>query len=151
MRKMRVAVVFVLVALSVGTAVWADGMQKVSVPVAGAYMEPAVGGPVAYMGVVTFYWSPAVDTAGNPIWNHTGILEGDAWKLSDGVKFKIYSFCQNCVDPSQGGTITMTDPFWAVGVPGPAIPAFEGSLTVTLQLPSNAALPSVSDVVLAMR
>ena len=151
MRKMRVAVVFALVALSVGTAAWADGMQQVSIPVAGAYMEPAVGGPVAYMGVVTFYWTSGTDSAGNPIWNHTAILEGDAWKLSDGVKFKIYSFCQDCLDPSQSGTVTMTDPFWAVGVPGPAIPAFEGSLKVTLRVPGTASLPTVSDVVLAMR
>jgi hypothetical protein len=151
MRMMRVATILVFAALFVAGFGWGDGVQQAKVPVAGAYMEPALGGPVAYVGEIIFYWTPGTDAAGRPVWNHTAVLQGEAWSLANGVKFKIYSVCQNCLDAAHEGTVTMVDPFWAVGVPGPEIPAFEGSLTVTLQVPIDATLPAVSGVALAMK
>ncbi len=151
MRTMKMTLALALVTLCLGAAVWADGMQQVKVPIAGAYMEPALGGPVAYTGVVTFYWTPATDSSGNPIWNHTSVLEGEAWSLANGVKFKIYGFCENCFNALASGNVTMTDQFWAVGVPGLAIPAFDGNLTVSLQVPKDATLPAVSVIALATR
>jgi hypothetical protein len=149
MKKLGIAL---LVLFTVGAGVVAaQEVQSLSIPVAGAYMEPALDGPVAYMGVVTIYWKATNGQPGTPAFTHTTVFEADAWRLADSVKFRMFGACGGLCEISGAGTATMNASFWATGVAGRAVPTFEGKLSLVAQVPSDGNPPEVTLFALAAK
>ncbi len=112
-------------------------------------MEPALGGPTAYIGTVTIYGSLSADGSGAPALSHTAVFEAQAWRLSDRIPFRIFGACGELARIADGGTVTMNVPFWATGVTGLDVPLFGGKLMLVFRLPKDGAPATVSQFALA--
>jgi hypothetical protein len=137
----------VLLALAcLGGLAWGEDVTYVTVPVYGAYFEPAIGDQVSYAGAVHIWWTPVAGTAGAQKWDYKAMLVADARSAGSTKTFTYYGFCSNCFDASVRAPQSMTESFWAMAA---SSAGFRGSITVKMELAENAPLPEVTRVAFA--